>query len=84
MKVLTEQVEWGGQCPHTNTNLAITQDNILRQTVIVDPTEGESKAFNKLKRVEQKNFEREIIVMTTYSEVHDMGTARHEKDNLLH
>lgn len=52
----SEQVEWGGQYPHTNTNLAITQDNILGRTVIVDPTEGESKAFNELRRVEQKNF----------------------------
>ena len=49
LKVYSEQVEWGGWYPHTNTHLAVTYDNILRQTVIADHTEGASKAFNELR-----------------------------------
>lgn len=49
LKVDSEQVDRGGWHPHINTNVAITYDNILRQTVIVDHTEGASKAFNELR-----------------------------------
>lgn len=52
----SELVEWGGQDPHTNTTLATTYDNILMWTVTVDPTEGESKAFNESRELNRRIF----------------------------